>query len=62
MLKIFTLYVYSLVDPDATIFFVTPLVAKKFATLPDILHEPFLVSTVVGQSVAAKRVYQNCPI
>ena len=62
MLKIFSIDVYALLDPSATLSFVTPLVAKKFDVLPDILHDPFLVSTSVGQSVVAKRVYQNFPI
>ena len=62
VLKIFTLDVYVLHDAGATLYFVTPLVAKKFDALPDILHEPFLVSTPVGESVVAKRVYRNFPI
>ena len=41
MLKIFTLDVYALLDPGATLSFVTPLAAKKFDVLPDILHDPF---------------------
>ena len=44
------------------LFFVIPVVAKKFNCLPYILHQPFLVSTTVEESVVAKRVYQNCPI
>ena len=46
----------------ATLSFVTPLVAKKFNILPDNLHEPFIVSTPVGESVFVERVYRNCPI
>ena len=42
--------------------YVTPLVAKHFDTLPDILHEPFIVSTLVGEVVVSKRVYRNCSI
>ena len=62
MLKIVTLDVYALIDPGATLSFVTPLVAKRFDVQRDILHEPFVSSTPVGESVVAKRVYQNCPI
>ena len=62
MLNIFSLDRYALLDPDATLSFLTPLVAKKFDILPDILHELFIVSTPVGESVVAKRVYRNCPI
>ena len=48
MLKVFSIDVYTLHDPDATLSFVTSLVARKFEIFPDILHEPFLVSTPVG--------------
>ena len=58
MLKVFSFDVYALLDPGATLSFMTPLVAKKF----DILHEPFIVSTPVGESVVGKRVHRNCPI
>ena len=57
MLKIFTLDVYALLDLCATLSFFTPLLAKKFDGLPDILHEPFLVFTPVGELAVAKRVY-----
>ena len=62
MLKVFSLDVYALLDPGATLTFVTPLIAKKFEILPDIFHEPFIVSTPVGESVVAKMVYINFPI
>ena len=62
MLKVFSIDVYSILDPDANLSFITPLVAKKFDILPDILHEPFIVSTQVGELVVAKRVCRNCSI
>ena len=62
LLKVFSIDVYALLDPDATLSFVTPLVAKMFYILHDILREPFIVSTLVGESVVAKRVYRSCPI
>ena len=40
----------------------TPLVAKKFDILPYILREPFIVCTLVGESVVSKRVYRNFSI
>ena len=43
-------------------FFVTTLIAKSFDVFPDILTEPFIVTTPVGESVVAKRVYRNFPI
>ena len=49
MLKVFSIDVYVLLDPSPTLSFVTPLVDKKFEILHNILHEPFLVSTPVGE-------------
>ena len=62
MLKVITIDAYALLDPGATLSFVTPFVAKKFDILPDILHEPFIVSTPVDESVTAEKVNRNCPI
>ena len=62
MLNVFSIDVYALFDPSATLSFVTPQVGKKFDILPNILHESFIVSTKVGESIVAKRVYRNCPI
>ena len=36
MLEVFSIEVYSLLDPGASLSFVTPLVAKKFDLLPNI--------------------------
>ena len=57
MLKIFTLVLYVLLDPGATLSFVTPPVSTKFDALPDMLHEPFLVSTQEEETVVANRAY-----
>ena len=46
MLRLFFIDVHDLVDPSTTLSFVTPLVAKKFDILPDVLHEPFIVLIV----------------
>ena len=62
MLKVYSIDVYVLLDPGDTLSFVTPLVAKKFNILPDVLHEPFIVSTPVGESIVVKKVYRNFPI
>ena len=62
MLKVFSVDVYALLDPSASISFVTHLPSKKFDTLPNILHDPFIVSTPVGESVVVKKVYENVPI
>ncbi|KAH0685720.1 hypothetical protein KY290_017248 [Solanum tuberosum] len=62
MLQVFTINVYALLDPGANLSFVTPLVAIKFDMLPEILDKPFSVSTPVGDSIVAKRVYRGCPV
>ena len=48
MVKVFSIDLYALLDSDATLLFVTPLVYKKIDILPDILHEPFIISNLVG--------------
>ena len=53
---------YTLLDPGSTLSFVTPLVASKFDLLPEISHEPFLVSTPIGDNISAERIYRYCPI
>ena len=55
--RIFSIDVYALLEPGATLFFISPLIARKFDNLPDILNEPFMVTTLVGESVVANRVY-----
>ena len=43
MLQVFIIDVYALLDPDATLSFVTSLVSKKFNVLLDFLIEPFSI-------------------
>ena len=62
MLKVFSIYIYALLDSSSTLSFVTPLISKKFEILPDILNEPFIVTYPVGEMVVAKTVYRNFPI
>jgi len=62
MFKVFSIYLYALLDHGSTFSFLTPFVAMKFEIFPEVLVEPCLVSTLVGDSVVAKRVYRSCPI
>ncbi|KAH0683010.1 hypothetical protein KY289_020762 [Solanum tuberosum] len=62
MIKVFTLDVYALLDPGASLSFVTPYVVMNFDVLTEKLCEPFSVSTLVGESILAKRVYHDCDI
>ena len=48
MLKLFSIDVYALIDPNATLSFVTALVARQYDILPDILNEPFSVTKPSG--------------
>ncbi|KAH0657090.1 hypothetical protein KY285_031972 [Solanum tuberosum] len=62
MLKVFQLDVYTLLDLAATLYFVTPYMALRFDILPNVLKDPFSVSTPIGDSIVAKRVYGKCPV
>ncbi|KAH0729889.1 hypothetical protein KY289_001077 [Solanum tuberosum] len=62
MIKVISLDVYALLDPEASLSFVTPYVANNFDVLAEKLCEPFYVSTPVGESILAERVYRDCVI
>ena len=62
MLRVFHFDVYVFIDPGANIFFVSPYVSLRFSVKPELLKDPFSVSTPVGESVIARTVYRNCPI
>ncbi|XP_069145574.1 uncharacterized protein [Solanum lycopersicum] len=47
-------------DSGTTLSFVTPLVTMKFDILPDILEEPFYVSSLYGDSMVGNRIYNGC--
>ncbi|XP_070029173.1 uncharacterized protein [Nicotiana sylvestris] len=54
--------VFALINPDSTLSYVTPFVAMEFGIEPEQLHEPFSVSTPVGESILATRVYRSCVV
>ncbi|KAH0679012.1 hypothetical protein KY284_020097 [Solanum tuberosum] len=62
MIKVFPFDVYALLDLGASLSFVTPYVAMNFDVHPEQLLEPFSVSTPVGESILAERVYRDCTI
>ena len=62
MLQVFSINVYVFLDPSYILSFVTRLFDMKCDMLLDVFVETFLVSTPVGDSVVAKRVYRGCPI
>ena len=55
LLQFYHLYFYALLDPGASLSFVTPYIAVHFGVSPEILVEPFSVSTPVGKSIIAQR-------
>ena len=54
--------VYALLDPGASLPFLTPYVVNLFEILPGKLREPFCVSTPIGEFILAERFYRDCPI
>ncbi|XP_070034721.1 uncharacterized protein [Nicotiana tomentosiformis] len=54
--------VYALIDPGSTLSYVTPYVAMEFGIEQEQLHEPFSVSTLVGESIVAVRIYRDCVV
>jgi len=52
--------VYALIDPGSTLSHVTSYVAMEFGIESEHLHELFIVSTPVGESILAVRVYKHC--
>lgn len=62
ILQVFSHDVYALLDPRDILSFMTPYVAVKFGVSLEQLLEPFSVSTSVGDSTIAKKVYINCVV
>lgn len=48
-----------LIDPGSTLSYVTPYVVVNFAFSVKNISKPFSVSTFIGESIVAKRVYKN---
>lgn len=61
-LKFYHLHLYDLLDPGASLFFVTPYITIDFEVSLEILAETFSVSTPVGESIIARWLYRNFPI
>ncbi|XP_070036683.1 uncharacterized protein [Nicotiana tomentosiformis] len=54
--------VYALIDLSYTLSYVTPYVAMEFGIEPEQLHESFSISTLVGETIVASRVYRDCVV
>ncbi|KAH0768772.1 hypothetical protein KY290_012753 [Solanum tuberosum] len=59
ILNVFQLDVYPLLDPSATLSFLTPYVAMRFDVLLDVLLDPFSIYAPIGDSIVAKMVYRK---
>ncbi|XP_070038282.1 uncharacterized protein [Nicotiana tomentosiformis] len=57
ILTIFSHDTYALIDPGSTLSYITPFVAGKFGIVPEILSDPFAVSTPFGEQIIARRFY-----
>ncbi|XP_059294551.1 uncharacterized protein LOC132047538 [Lycium ferocissimum] len=52
----------ALIDPGSTHSYVSPYFSLRFDRHPDMLNDPFLVSTPVGASLLVEYVYRACQI
>ena len=48
MLHVFSTSVYALLYPGSTLSFVTPLLSLTFEIMPEVWHDPIMVSTPLG--------------
>lgn len=55
-------FIYTLFDPGSILSYVTPFITRKLSTVPALFWKPFAVSTPIGNSIIAKRVYRGCTI
>ncbi|XP_015078138.1 uncharacterized protein LOC107021936 [Solanum pennellii] len=62
MNKVFTFYVYVLLDHRSSLSLVPPYVTILFEILHEKLRKPFSVSTHVRESILEERVYHDCPV
>ena len=61
MIQVFEFTFYDLLNPGASLSFITQYVAMNFDFIPKQLSEPFIVCTPVGVSILVERVYWYCP-
>ncbi|XP_070034767.1 uncharacterized protein [Nicotiana tomentosiformis] len=52
----------ALADLGSTLSYITPFVGGKFGIVPEILSDPFAVSTPVGEMIIARWVYRGCTV
>ena len=59
MINVFAFDIYASLNPGASLSFITPYVENQFETLPEKLCEAFCVSTPVGESILAVRLFRD---
>lgn len=62
ILSVFSTHVYAFLDTGSTLSHITPFVASKYGKEPESLHQPFEVSTPVGEPVTVKQIYRGCDL
>ncbi|XP_015168940.1 uncharacterized protein [Solanum tuberosum] len=62
ILTISSQVVYALIDPGSTFSYITPFIASKIDMKSELFPQPVEVSTSVGDSILASRVYRGCTV
>ena len=57
MLQVLSTSVYVLLDQRSTFSFITPLFSLTFDILPEVMLDPLVVSTPLGENVGSDRAY-----
>ncbi|XP_070016989.1 uncharacterized protein [Nicotiana sylvestris] len=52
----------TLIDPGSTHFYVSSYFALRFSRQPELLNDPFLVTTPIEESLLAEYIYRACQI
>lgn len=60
ILQLFSRDVYFLLDLDSALFYLTPYMVFHFGFGLGSIFEPFSISTLLGESVIAKKIYMGC--
>ena len=54
--------VYTLINLGSILPFVTPFIAGRLCIVVESLNQPFIVSTLVDESIITMRVYRGCTV
>ncbi|XP_075080099.1 uncharacterized protein LOC142165444 [Nicotiana tabacum] len=62
ILSVYSFDALALIDPVSTHSYVSSYFTLRFSRQPELLNDPFLVATHVGESLLAEYVYRSCQI